>query len=431
MSYDIERALITRVIEEDSLKPLIRNKVTAEFFKDEECRDVIQWLLDKYERRRVVPSIKLLQREFPTFEPYESEDDTEVLIESLKQDSLHRHLAKALNDIAECARTSPEEGFAALREKAGILSSMYSGEDDEDITKTIDSVMAEYEYVRYKKGIVGVPWFWPYLNEVTGGREEGTLSAFFARPKSKKTFLSLVDANYVHAQFGHVVGYASCEMPLNMIKRRLAAIRAKVSYRKFRKGRLGPGEFNRFKNALEEIKEAPPFHLFKPKMRGEAAITELRTKVEDYDLDLLWVDGFYCLRAEDTAQGFRVITSGLKHNVAGACKIPVCGTTQANRDFDKEKAKTSNSVSFGDALSQDCDWLMAIIQTPENKDNQELVIDFGVALRESTGGKMTIHAIPCTNFSQKSVEREDDSEEEDEEKPPEDDDLLEGMVDNE
>lgn len=433
MVLNVEKALVTRVIEEGDVRSLIRAKITPEFFKDDESKEVITYILDRFERRRAVPTLKLIQREFPNYEPYDAEDDTALLIDEVRRESLYRSLSRAISDIVDTTKADPEEGFELLRAKAAELSSAYTGEDDEDITKTIVSVEKEYDLSKHKKGIIGLPWYWPYLNEVTGGRENGTFSAMYARPKSMKTWLSLADANYVHSQFGTVVGYASCEMPLAQVKRRLACLRAKVNYRKFRKGVLGPHEYRRFKESLQEIQDSPPFYIFKPQMRGASAITELRTKVEDYSLDLLWVDGFYILRNEDTAQGFRVITSGLKHGIAEACKIPVCGTTQANREFDKEKnAKSTGSVSFGDALAQDCDFLMAIIRTPEHASNNELVLDLGVALRESSGGKVTVHAIPCTDFSQKHVEREDENEEEfDDDKEPEDDDLLAGLIDNE
>jgi replicative DNA helicase len=428
-AFDVERALITKMIETADAKLVLRNKVKSTFFKNDDQREVFTYIVERFSARGKVPTLGLLQREFPDFEPYESDEDVIMLVDELKRESMYREVASAAMKIVDALKVSPEEGFKMLRQKAGEASALFSGVDDEDITKTIRSVEKEINLAAKAKGLLGIPFMWPYLNQVTAGRERGTFTAFYARPKKMKTWVSLADADFLHRVHGLVVGYATCEMPMRQIKRRLAAQRSKIAYSPFRKGNLTPDEKKRFKEALTEIEESPPFWLFRPEGLGKEAIMELRAKVDDYGIDLLWVDGFYHLMEEDNAKEFRVITKGLKR-LAEDFKIPVCGTTQANRDSEKDAKKSSRGVAFGDALAQDCDWLFHIIREQTHIEDKEIMLDMP-ALREDVGGGLVIHAEPGISFEQKH--RVDDKGEpiyEGGSGGDDNEDLLDGIVSN-
>jgi hypothetical protein len=136
----------------------------------------------------------------------------------------------------------------------------------------------------------------------------------------------------------------------------------------------------------------------------------LRAKIEEYQLDVLYVTGFYQLMDEPTHQGFRTITSGSKI-LADKMQIPMIIETQANRAGEKSRGETDSDVAFGDSLAQDCDGLLRIVRTPEHAENKEVMIAFP-ALREAEGGAFVVNAIPCTNFKQKHVINDSEGDDE-------------------
>lgn len=401
MSFDLESSLITKILEDSDIRSVLRNKVTPEFFADEDLRDIYHWLCEKYQRRGKVPSLKLLQREFPDFEPVESDDDLLMLVDEVKQAKLYEDLAVALKEITDETKEDPALGFEKLRQKAGELSIIHSAHDDEDITKCTQEIMDEYEQLESGDGPVGIPYPWPYANKLTLGMQPGELIAFYARPKSLKTWLTLVIANNLHENFGWVPVYFSCEMPLKLIRRRLAALRAKVDYTVYREGRMTEVEKKAFRKSLEDLRESPPFMICKIKTRGQAALTEIKAKCEEYGADVAIVDGFYYLMTETNSNNFRVVTQGMK-SIAESLQIPVLGSTQANRDGEKSKGDRADDVAFGDSLTQDCDQLFRIVRDPVHVERNEIMLTMP-ALREAKGGSFIINALPAYDFSEKHV----------------------------
>lgn len=413
MSLEIEQALITKILEEADIRSVVRQKVTKKFFVDDTCREMFSYLLKKYNKFGRVPSLKLLLREFPDFEPVDTDDDLMSLVEEIKNEKLYNDISKEIKEIADATRDDPVEGLERIRKAASKLSIMHTGTRDEDITKSTDEMLEDYEQIEKGEGALGILYPWQYLNDLTLGMQAGELIGLFARPKSMKTWLSLFIANWVHETYGLTVVFFSCEMPVKLIRRRLAALRAKVDYKAYRSGKLTNKEKKRFLKALKALKESPPFIICGVDGVGDAAITEIRAKCEEYQADLAIIDGFYFLMEEDSSRGFRVITRGMKKQIAEPLDIPVLATTQANREAEKVK-DSGRVVAFGDSLLQDCDQLLHLIREPQHREAKELLITMP-GLRESEGGAFTINAKPAYDFKQKHILEQDMTDLDDEE----------------
>lgn len=183
MSYDVEQALLTKILEDCDIRSVLKDKITPEFFSDEDLRDVFVWLTKKYQKRGKVPSLKLVQREFPNYEPIETDDDLLVLVDEMKQAKLYEDLAVAVKEIAEATKEDPFLGFEKIRQKAGELSLVHSSVDDEDITKSTDEMEEEYDRLKEGESLTGIPYPWEYANQLTLGMQQGELIGFYGRPK--------------------------------------------------------------------------------------------------------------------------------------------------------------------------------------------------------------------------------------------------------
>jgi replicative DNA helicase len=401
MAYEDEAGLITKILEEQDIRTSIKLNVTPYFFQDIECREIYQWILERFQQYGRTPSLRLIERNFPNFELLDSDEDIIELIAEVKRSKLHSDIAIALKEVKQALLEDPEVGLEKYRETAGRLTLTHSNTEDLDITKDTEEIWDEFETARSGEGVMGIPYPWPYLNQVTLGMHRGELIGIYARPKSMKTWLAIVIANHIHKQ-GKVLAFFSGEMPVRQIRRRLAALRADLPYAGFRSGRLDKKQTIRFKRALAELKKSPPFMICKIGGTGDSAITEVRAKCEEYGVDIAICDGIYFWMEDDSHHSFRTITRGLKKAIAEPLNIPVIGITQANRSSEQSKGRGTTGVAFGDSMAQDCDQLIHIIREQQHTEQQELLITMP-AMREAAGGTFTINAIPANNFTQKAV----------------------------
>lgn len=403
MAHKDEANLISKIIEEKDIRPVLKQKITHRFFHDATNKEVFHWLIMRTNKYSKVPSKGMLKREFPDFEFQDVEDDdlTE-LIDALKTSAMYADISLALKQVGKATMQDPLAGYQKFREHASKLSLIHSNTDDVDMTKSTLDIWAEFKMVRDGGGTMGIPFPWEYVNDITLGMQRGELIGIYGRPKTMKTWLSLAIAEHTHTISKKVPVFFSGEMPVVQIMKRLAALKAKLPYSAYRSGKLSFKQLFRFKRTLEEMKKSPPFMICKVDGVGEAAITEIRAKCEEYQADIAICDGIYFWMEDETHRGFRVITRGLKKNVAESLKIPVLATTQANRASEKDRGKTTAGVAFGDSLAQDCDQLFHIIREKQHEEARELLITMP-AMREAQGGTFSIHAIPAENFSQKMV----------------------------
>lgn len=408
MSYDVETALITKIIEEADIKSVIRQKVTSEFFSDDTTSSVFEWLIKQYQKTGRVPSIGLTQRVFPEFDPVDTDDDLIFLVDEIKRTKLYGDIASALKEVSTKTKDDPQLGFDALRKLTSTMILTHSSTDDHDLTRMAQVARDEYANIQSSGGTIGVPYPWPCANKVTLGMHPGDLIGFYARPKSMKTWMSILLADHAHREYGVVPGFFSCEMPIEQIRRRLVAIRTGINYARYRSGKLTKKEYQSFEDGLIELEESPPFMFLKVEGTGASAIAEIKAKTEEHELGLVIVDGAYFLMEDEGWRSFIPITRGLKR-IAETMKIPVVMTTQANRSAEKTKGQSTTELAFGDALVQDCDQLFRLIREQQHKEAKELLITMP-AVREAEGCTFAINAIPASDFSEKHVYEGDEAE---------------------
>jgi replicative DNA helicase len=378
---------------------VIRQRVTAQFFADPEQRAVFSWIVNHYQKYGSVPSLVLLKEEFDDYEPLDTDDDILMLVDKVKERKLYSDIQAALVSIVEETRSNPRDGLNILKARASSLAAVHSDSFDLDLSQATDEIRNEYERLKEGGGTVGIPYPWERLNQATLGMHDGELIGIYARPKCMKTWISLFMAENIHSTWGKVPVFFTKEMPPEQIRRRWAAMRAKLNYSAFREGKLTEAEEKRFYEMLEQIRDEPPFLVTTIDGTGYAALTEVKAKCEEYNADFAIVDGLYFLAEDPSWKAFSVVTRGLK-DIARSLKIPMIATTQANRGAEKTRGQGTTEVAFGDSLAQDVDVLIRLIREGQHRENDEVMITLP-ALRESKGCTFTIHAMPAENFTQK------------------------------
>lgn len=402
-----EPIFVTRLIESQDLKPVIKARLTADHLFLPETKNALTFIFDHYNRYNVVPSLELFKAEFPTFPFQTTSDPVEALVEEIQSQALYRDLAAQLDEVIRQSREDPRKALDTLQGSVARMTAQFGTTTDIDATQSLADARAEYQRVKAGHGRLGIAWPWPRLSEATLGIQRQELIVFYARPKSLKSWLMIVAAQHAHS-LGFKVLFITFEMPTAQIRRRLHAVFTSMDYARLRKGALTPAEEKRYFEDLEAFSEMPPFIISGcDEADAKDGVIGLKAKIKEYDPDIIFVDGIYLMR-DDRAQRNNADHEMIRHIVvdlkrmALTLNIPVVGSSQANRDAEKLKGKSTREVAFSDAIVQNADYLIRILTDETSKANREAVLKTP-AIREDEGCTFTINTFVAQDFSQKAV----------------------------
>ncbi|MFA5436157.1 MAG: LAGLIDADG family homing endonuclease [Candidatus Neomarinimicrobiota bacterium] len=196
------------------------------------------------------------------------------------------------------------------------------------------------------------------------------------------------------------------EMTPDNIIARVVAIMASIRYHEFRRGRLSPVEKDSLYaswRVLHHLKEMQSMVCLSGKDAGEGGDTVpwLRSKVEQYKPDLVFIDGLYLMsnarsgrKAQKDNERVRDISRDLSQMRLDT-GVPVLATIQANRDAAKNNDANLDEVAFSDAIGQDATLAMRVIND-KNEPTLSLVVG---GSREFYLDGFSIYGVPATNFS--------------------------------
>jgi replicative DNA helicase len=349
-----ERILITKVLETGDLRTVIKRKIHADHFMLPEMRVAFNFIIKHYQKFGAVPSTELFQAQFRSFKLRTTTDTLDAICGQLRTTKLYTDMADMMDEAIRLNRDDPFDALDHIRSKLTSLTSQHVVTRDADLTKETAEAKAEYERVKAGAGILGVPWPWEKLNEVTLGVQRGEVVYFYARPKAGKTWLLVKSA--VHAfKMGRRPLLISKEMPTDQIRRRVHACFTGVDYNAVRTGRLSPKDEKHYFEDLEAFSENDPF-ILSGDDEDKGGVMSVTAKIKEYDPDIVFLDGVYLMHDDRTNkrtsdwQGIAHITQDLKR-MAKQLNIPVVGTTQANRAAEKTKGESKSEVAYGDCLA--------------------------------------------------------------------------------
>lgn len=401
---NVESLLVNRIIQDQEIREVLRYKITSDFFFDPDNRELFNWLVREYTAHGSVPSRELAHDTYPDFAQWEVTDSLTSLCESVRNKKLHNDMGDVIEQIRSATLGNPEEGLKLLKEHAASMSAVHTMSHDLDVTKSRQVILNEYQMIKNAEGLLGIPYPWERLNDATLGMHAGEFILLYARPKSLKTWLGLYMMTYAHEQMHKIPVIMTKEMPADQMRRRIVALYCGLDYERYRNGELTLQEEKRFRQDLEAFEAAPPFIVCECAASGMEAVTEFRAKLEEYNADIGFFDGVYLL-AEDWKELSKV-TRGFKE-VSKTLKIPIVGTTQANRGAEKTKGESLSELAYGDSFGQDADVIIRIIRDPQHVENKEVQLTLP-GFREGPGCTFTINAIPAQDFTQKAVIDEGD-----------------------
>jgi DnaB-like helicase C terminal domain len=393
-----ENAFITRLCDGGDYRS-IKDKVTSDYLTQVATKTAWNFIQRHAADHGVAPSRSILRDQFPSFVFEPSSDSVTALAERLHQAYVYRTIALNTDEVMQLAATDPVAAASLQVEHGSAMRTILNrvdGNIDVDITKQMGEEREAYYFRAEAKGLIGMAWPWEILNRRTLGIEAGSLYAFYARPKTGKTFYLIALLEHCHYRYQCRTILFGREMRAEQLRSRYTATVAKIDYDRYQHGKLTREEMERWEEALEVIAELPTFIISTVSSNGAEAADEMFQKAEDMGADVIGVDGAYFFgdREWDTMAQF---TSRLKYNLLYRRRMPCFITTQAA----KAARAGGDDVGYSDGLLQDADMLVKLKNDPEDMSRVHMAT---AGIRDGRPASWQVWRRPCEDFGQAFVE---------------------------
>lgn len=318
-------------------------------------------------RHNAMPGINLLQEKFGApFRPVDAE--LVWIVDEIRK----RDLFKALQGGIEGATKSLER-----RDPESALKVLEEMVDDARMRRPVDVNVKKLgdvgeevidQYLRTKRGEIGVPFPWPSMNEMTMGLWPGTLTFFAARPGVGKTFTVVMLGLYAWMK-GYRVLIVSPEMSSVELAERAYAIHTRVSYRGIVSGTLGVFVESDFFKGVRALKDVEGFYIVDEAQDMTPA--RIEQAIDATNPDLVGIDSAYMLR---TTQGNRyermLVTVDWLRDVAKVKHKPMVALSQFNRE---KGSKGMDNFAMTDTIAWDAHNLIGLEQDEDMKADKRML----------------------------------------------------------
>jgi replicative DNA helicase len=226
--------------------------------------------------------------------------------------------------------------------------------DIHDAEDVYNAVIARYleDKPRRTEGVLGIPTGWPWLDNQTGGWQQGDIITLAARPGLGKTWL-LLHMLYTAWVAGRSVMFFTTEMPPHQVGARLIGYQTGVNPRLLRTLQLSPWGERRLFQALETVQNDGTLKLVSAAGRSTQWVEDM---IHEYQPDLVCIDGCYLLQpSSGRRDAGRFEKIGNVFDDINTMKLrtnkPILVTTQMNRAAgDGGKSGSLETLGYSDAI---------------------------------------------------------------------------------
>lgn len=389
-----ELILISKVIQEKDITVPVRSGLKPDHLTGEWV-DVWQWILEYQRTHSAVPSERVFMQEYGGVTLYDAKDEPfsrvlEEIFDAYKKrcllDSLTPGIAALNNDDVKTAMEALSVGLQKASVEAARLR-------DIDIIQNWENRLARYEEMRQTPNALrGIPTGFRGLDNITHGLRPQQFIVFAGEPKRGKSLFALIIGNAAHSH-GKRPLFVSFEMSIEEQEARYDALVSKVPYSRILSGDLNAAEMKRIRTALFRRKNMQPF-IFSEDASSLTTVTALAGKIQEYQPDLIIVDGVYLMDDENgepkgSPQALTNITRSLKR-LAQRFDIPVVATTQVlswKLNNKKTRAVTADAIGYTSSFAQDADLILGVERNPDMDDQAIIRV---VSARSSPSGEVHI-----------------------------------------
>jgi len=370
MAADNEHRLVSKVIRDRDIVPVLQRGVTDDWFLDEDNRKVWSFVRNHYSAYSEVPTAVTVLDHYPNYKVLNVEDSLEYLLDTMVTFRRRLLTRDGMEKAIDLLTSNDHE--AALNAMAATVSTVNRqgslGTHEVDLSLNTEERYKEYQSIT-SKTFLGIPTGFEAIDEATAGLQGGQLVTLIAPPKTGKSQIALQMAINTHL-LGFIPMFQSFEMNNREQQQRHDSMRAHVSHSRLIRGKLTKDEELRYIDMLNEMENKTPFKLVDA-ITG-LTVGALAAKIEQTSPDIVFVDGVYLMMDEvtgerNTPQAITNITRALKQ-LAQRTNKPIVITTQTLLWKMKGRRVDAASIGYSSSFFQDSDVILGLEPVEEDEE---------------------------------------------------------------
>lgn len=389
-----ELYLVSKVILEKETNTPIRAGLKPDHLTGQ-WQEVWQWILEFQRTHGAVPTERVFMQQFGGITLQDVKDEPfsrllDEIFDAYRKRCMLDALQPAINALNDDDIDKAMSTLSSGLQKASVEASRLR---DVDIIQNYENRLNRYEEMRLQPNALrGIPTGFHGLDKITHGLRPQQFIVFAGEPKRGKSLFALIVANSAHI-YGKRPLFVSFEMSIEEQEARYDALIAKVPYGRILAGDLTNKDMEKIRKALSVRKHMQPF-VFSEDTASLTTVSALAGKVQEYQPDLLVVDGVYLMDDEEgeqkgSPQALTNITRSLKR-LAQRFDIPVVATTQVlswKLGNKKTRAVTADAIGYTSSFAQDADLILGVERNPDMDDQAIIRV---VLARSSPNGEVHI-----------------------------------------
>lgn len=333
---------------------------------NDEDREVFEFIRSHWAEHGQVPASVTVKYNFPQYEIIRVKEPYEYYLNEVRRRRKYGLLFEAValgtealeNDDVDEASSLLAEGLMRAQIEVSELR-------DTNIIETWERRLTTYrEWKQFGRTLRGIPSGFPTIDDGTRGFQDGQLITFVGAPKAGKSWMMLKMAMAAH-DFAKTPLFIGFEMSNEEQEARYDALAAEVSYTRLLKGTFTPEEDEKLERAMRRRKSGDPF-IFSADPEG-STVSAVAAKIEQYDPDIVFIDGVYMMDDEGkdahprgTPQALTNITRALKR-LAQKRKIPIVISTQVLLwKLNRKTGIDEGAIGYTSSFIQDSDIVLGV-----------------------------------------------------------------------
>lgn len=352
MSLGLE--LLAAVSQHGSSETL--REVFEELFIEGEEREVYSYMVRHRRRYQEIPTIRVIE-DHTSVELPEPEASTTYLLDQLYDRMMYNAVREPFHSLRQSLSLADADGIRGhvsdLR-RAVQRSSRVTASGVSTIGDMGEQLLSQYEVRANALGLVGISTGWDYLDNESGGYQNGDFVALVARTSIGKTWLLAYQAYKAYLQ-GRSVLFVSTEMTKAQIASRIVCMKAGIDPSMVKRGLLCHWSRQRYREAASGFEDPDRIGIYAGNI-GRST-DDVDTLIEEHNPDIIFIDGFYLLKPTSAGRGagrfekVYYVTDEIR-NISLGRNRPIVVTTQFNREAGaKGKSGSLETIAYADAIA--------------------------------------------------------------------------------
>lgn len=345
--------LLTSIVENGSTTSF--RLLEPELFRGDEETNTYNFIRNHFRRHSEFPTPETVQEELNLRLP-DTPETVDFYLEKVNDRALYNRVQPIFGNLRQ---SLIQADAASIRENISMLSSAARRQQAQSDLLTAEEVgedvLSAYARAHRTHGLSGITTGFQYLDQQSGGYQNGDLIVWVARPGVGKTHMLIHQAKAAYLA-GKSILFVSMEMTLTQIGNRFYGQMAGVDPDLIRKGRLSRWGFRRLEETVYSMDGSNRFSLYAGNMQKR--VEDLDILIQELNPDCIYLDGMYLMSPRaDRKRG----NSGRFERAAYLLddikemtimrNRPIVATTQFGRAAEKGGKKGSlENIGYTDAI---------------------------------------------------------------------------------